>query len=487
MHAHNHYARKLHITLTIALVSCGSFLVYRGQTDWWIIGPLFLLTLISTRYYARTFQRKHVDLVRSIVLGAIVFWFSTFVIWLEFVVPRHSKPTYYFVYPSGEDGISVAASYLISDALAGVDGMSIAPSYESPFFARDHIAVQRASRDALSASAILTARATFADVDGRKDLGLCVNLSAVDTSIDSRHCLRSGELTGDSFKSLISDIVGQLGKSLPSQAAMGYLSSNPEANYYFLLGLKDYLELTKGGLGAAIGSYRRALEIDGTFEAARAGLAETLAQLAFRGFDLSDENVEDALRLAKQAVRSDENQASCHKALGICYLAKYKLQFWKTGVEDLGLLDAAKQSTLRAVNLRPNYPMALNNMIYISAELRDFSAAHRYFARCLDLAPYYFLPHVNEGYTLALENRLDEAVRVLKTAIRLSPEETGLGHLVLSRVYAKQGQYELAAEILDALWQYRDFNYSFVNEREPKPATDVDLKRVKRHMRVSTR
>jgi len=148
--------------------------------------------------------------------------------------------------------------------------------------------------------------------------------------------------------------------------------------------------------------FRRAGDLDPNFAQAVAALAFTLfLEVVLSYTDSRLENLEQALRLANQAVALDDKEAMAHFALG------------------------------RVQTLRGDYDAAI-------ADLRT----------AIDLNPSLALAHMGLALALVLTGQLEQTVSASDTAIRLSPRDPAIWAFYTYRAWARffLGDYEAAVE-----------------------------------------
>jgi tetratricopeptide (TPR) repeat protein len=87
---------------------------------------------------------------------------------------------------------------------------------------------------------------------------------------------------------------------------------------------------------------------------------------------------------------------------------------------DQGKLDEAIQHFERALQLRPDYADALNNLGFALAKQGRWDEAIQHYERTLQLRPDYAEAHCNLGIALAKQGRWDEAITQLQQALALA-------------------------------------------------------------------
>ena len=128
--------------------------------------------------------------------------------------------------------------------------------------------------------------------------------------------------------------------------------------------------------------------------------------------------------------------------------ARFPQDFW-LNLELAWALDAAQQSDealgyLRvALALRPEAPLAHNNLGVILARKGRLDEAISHYQHILRLDPGYALAHVNLGLALYRKGHPDEAVRYSKQALQLNPKSAE-AHRILARVLQDEGRLDEA-------------------------------------------
>ena len=170
---------------------------------------------------------------------------------------------------------------------------------------------------------------------------------------------------------------------------------------YYQRGIHHLYKFTQDGFSAASQDFERSIRSDPTFPPAYAVLAETRFHEVLEGFaNDPTTTLNDALRLAKQAVSMDRQDATGRFAVG------------------------------RVQSLRRQYEDSV-------AELMA----------ALELNPSYAQAHLGLGFTLTISGRMAEAIPHLDEAMRLSPRDPRLWSFMNVRAFA----HLLAGEYEDAL------------------------------------
>jgi len=110
---------------------------------------------------------------------------------------------------------------------------------------------------------------------------------------------------------------------------------------------------------------------------------------------------------------------------------------------DKRLLQEAAQSFRRALEIRPNFAAAHNNYGNVLKDLGAFEAAVNSYHRAIQLASDYAEAHYNLGSTLHQMGVSEQAITALERAIALKPDYAE-AHFALGRVLATEGESDAA-------------------------------------------
>lgn len=161
---------------------------------------------------------------------------------------------------------------------------------------------------------------------------------------------------------------------------------------------------------AAVNLLKRAVEMDPTFALARARLAYRTMFLG-RGGDRATAN--EAVRLAREAVRSDPMLAEAHNALA-------------TSLSEVGQTQEARTSFLRALELEPSHATAMANLSVLEANNGHYDESLRWAWRGFSISgkranDYY---HLLSPYVVVADPAVGR--RALELAERRFPDEPRL-------------------------------------------------------------
>lgn len=185
-------------------------------------------------------------------------------------------------------------------------------------------------------------------------------------------------------------------------------------------------------LAGAVDAYRRGVKV--------AKEPRELARQLYRGLIAAGKTAE-ADGFAASWIRSNDDDAAMHYEIGATAIARRNL-------------DAAEQHLRRAVTLKADHPVALNNLAWVLA-YRSKPGAVAFARRAVDLLPNQ--PNLLDTLALALasEQKFAEALKVQKQALEIAPADTGL-RLGLARIAVRAGEKELARTELDRLSKLSD-------------------------------
>jgi tetratricopeptide (TPR) repeat protein len=79
----------------------------------------------------------------------------------------------------------------------------------------------------------------------------------------------------------------------------------------------------------------------------------------------------------------------------------------------------------KAVDLRPEYPEAINNLGILFVEMQDYSKAEEQFKTCIRLIPNFDQSYLNLARLYAMRNERERARDVLQELLRIQPQNAG--------------------------------------------------------------
>ena len=171
-----------------------------------------------------------------------------------------------------------------------------------------------------------------------------------------------------------------------------------EPNFYIELGDAQHQQ---GNLSAAIGSYRRALELDPQSARAARRLGVALGSVG---------RTAEALHILDDAITREPQSE----------LLLYERAQIETNRGDVA---SAEGDVRKALALKPDYVDALNNLGSLLAESGDAAGAESSFRQALAVNPYDAATRANLGRLLSAKGAIAEAMFQLQRSIELTPND----------------------------------------------------------------
>jgi TolB-like protein/Flp pilus assembly protein TadD len=184
-------------------------------------------------------------------------------------------------------------------------------------------------------------------------------------------------------------------------------------------------------LQRAVEEFRRAIDVDPTFGAAYAGLADAYAQIGYLNLVPPGDAFPKAKAAANQAIKLAPELAEPHASLGFVHMY-FDWDF-----------AASEREFKRAIALDPNSVTAHHfYSVLLTAMLRAEEARHEIErARLLD--PLSSLIAADAGFEMYYDRRYDAAEAALKEAIASNPKGP-VARFWLARTYQAQRRYDAA-------------------------------------------
>jgi TolB-like protein/Tfp pilus assembly protein PilF len=179
-------------------------------------------------------------------------------------------------------------------------------------------------------------------------------------------------------------------------------TENLKAFQYYMQGRAAAQRRTNADLLASVSYYEKALQEDGSYALAYAGLSDAYANLGYYGSIAPVEGRRKAEEAARRALELDDKLAEAHTALG---------------------------------------------QIYIAFAPSDFSTGDRELKHAIELNPNLAVAHYNLGLSFIRQGRLDEASAELIKARALDPLSSVIARAVVIPYYFKR-DYGQAFELL---------------------------------------
>jgi len=209
-------------------------------------------------------------------------------------------------------------------------------------------------------------------------------------------------------------------------------TENMEAYMLYLKGHELWSQYTLPAFKEGLKYFERAVQLDPKFALAHAGMAQCYSLMGDTGYLPQVEAISKAEAAAKVAVGLDERLPEAHIALAPPRYHRYDWQ-------------GADKELLRAMELRPSYPLAHSwhgVILRVTGKLDDALVEYRRGAELDPLSPLMsrFLQHVL--YQMRL---YDEAVEQTKRTLELDPSGRGI-HGILGYVYLQESKFDEAIE-----------------------------------------
>ncbi len=286
--------------------------------------------------------------------------------------------------------------------------------------------------------------------------------------VESKKLLKSSSSRGEGVASILKLQIDELGKDISQGVGISeekrvatqlpiadVTTSSMDAYNYFLRGRDDY---DKFYFEDARRFLEKAVELDSTFAVAYLYLGRTYSQLADAG--ASDKAYEKAKALSEKATErerlyieaaTEKNSEESFAILGRIAndYPKEKQVHLELGeyYQRRNLLSEAIREFNKALQLDPEYGIAINSLAYTCAEMGDFETAIEHFRRYASVSPGDANPFDSMGDMHFLMGRLDDAIAKYLEALEVKP---GFGSSwKLAYVYALKEDYPEAMKWVD--------------------------------------
>jgi len=236
-------------------------------------------------------------------------------------------------------------------------------------------------------------------------------------------------------------------------------TTNPDASVFYIQG-RGYLQRYENeeSLNAAISLFLRAIELDGSYAEAHAGLGEAY----WRKWQLTKnlEMVERAKKSVERAIQLNENLTPVHITLGIIYRdtgeydkaikefeqaiqiepensdAHRELGF---AYEGLGRLEDAEMAYKKAIELKPDYWSGYSHLGVFYYSYGRYNDAEKMFLKITELTPDNARAFSNLGGIYFKTGRNDLAVAAFEKSLAISPNADAYSNL--GTAYFYEGRY----------------------------------------------
>jgi adenylate cyclase len=212
-------------------------------------------------------------------------------------------------------------------------------------------------------------------------------------------------------------------------------TEDPEVYNLYLKAESEYKRLSLDGMKSGARIYKEVISIDPNFAPAYCALATaSILEGMIWGTKSAREARDSAVFYLNSARRIDDDFAKLHSTTG--QLRFYLEWDFEKGEEGLSL--AASMG----------YPFALVNLIDLYIKTGEYRKAAERVAQLEATDPLNAALPVSKSLVLYFTDEIDESIRLLERAIRISPYYLQ-GQRVLGMIYTMQGEYDKAIEILE--------------------------------------
>lgn len=215
------------------------------------------------------------------------------------------------------------------------------------------------------------------------------------------------------------------------------ITDDPEAYQLYLAGRQHMNRLTDDGFFKARDSFKAAIDKDGGYALAHAGLAEAYNHLSGWGAIAPNDGFPLAKASAIRAIELDDTLAEGHNQLAIVKLF-YDLD-----------ISGAEIEFGRAIELNPNLSDAHQMYSYVLALRDSFAEARASASRAIELDPLSVLKRVNLGNMFYFDRDFPGAIEHYRRALEMD-SNSGLALWSIGNAFIGLGMYEEAIAALES-------------------------------------
>src|ERR1700686_41506 len=216
---------------------------------------------------------------------------------------------------------------------------------------------------------------------------------------------------------------------------------NTDAYYLYLKARYFWNKRTPAAFNQAILYYQEAIEIDGEFALAYAGLADCHIVLGSFAIIPMAESFPTAKAAAEKALALDASLAEPHTSMAII-LSIYERQ-WRTGENEFR----------KSISLRPDYATAHHWYSFCLCAMGRVSEAIAEISKAEERDPLSPIILTNFGTVLYWARQYDRALQQYHKVLSLSPE-FWTAHWMMGLAYEQKHNYEDAAEEMRAAMKF---------------------------------
>ena len=197
------------------------------------------------------------------------------------------------------------------------------------------------------------------------------------------------------------------------------IASELDTNYYEAFNNLGYDLFLQKQYGKAQKAFKRALEINPDYAAAKLNYETTKmimsGELQREVFELTEQaakldDYDKQIEFYEKILLMDANNAEVHNNLAVAYYYADSL-------------DGAYDHLNKALILRKDYAEAINNMGYIYKVAGRYQEAVKLFLKAISLKKRYVIALNNLGETYMLMNENENALRVFQTVLEVDPAD----------------------------------------------------------------
>lgn len=211
-------------------------------------------------------------------------------------------------------------------------------------------------------------------------------------------------------------------------------TQNAEAFDYNLRARDALYRMTKDDVKSAIQLFAKAIELDGRYAAAHAGLGEAYAHL-YANFERKESHLDKAVEACLKALMYDETLSEAYAALGMAYFDKRKF-------------DEALMAVEKAIEFDPDSFIAhwIRGRIYHITD-RDREAIEPY-KKAIALNPDYYVAHMDLRTVYEKLGEMDNYAAAVKAELEVYPRylsrfpENPRAHVFYAVALARAGRNE---------------------------------------------
>ena len=208
---------------------------------------------------------------------------------------------------------------------------------------------------------------------------------------------------------------------------------NPETYALYMDGMYNINKKTPDGLVKGIELLRQAVEKDPTEPLAHAHYALGLSEMTHTPMPIPGA-AEIINESALKALELDHNLAEAHLALAM------------VKIYDERDIIGAGQSYRRALELKPDLPLALYHYAYYQILIGNYEEGPRLLKRAIEVEPLSHIYPAQLAYLYYFLGEYDKTIDYAQKSIELEPDDSQIPYL-LGIGYAGKGMYEKAIEL----------------------------------------